>query len=87
MLKLFELLFRRKTVIIATEAPVGGGNPKDTVFIFYEIADYVSGNSGNTREMPVGLETLAIIAIQSIVGANPNKPAFVLQDAIDFIMR
>jgi hypothetical protein len=70
--------------IINTEPSSQGTDPEIGLLIFEEAFDLVVGyGAGVFGVIPVNGESVAIIFVQPVPGAEPHESQFILQDTVD----
>ena len=66
---------------------MGRSNPQTTFFVVEESSDFVVNNTGRVLLIvTVGHEIVTVVAVHPIVGAQPNKAFFVLDNAVDLLI-
>ena len=63
---------------------MGRSNPQTSFFVVEESSDFVVNNTGRVLLIvTVGHEVVTVVAVHPIVGAQPNKAFFVLDNTVD----
>src|SRR5712675_3527492 len=73
-------------MIIPAKPLFTNADPQDPVFIYHDMVDMITRNSiGIIGLVPESFNTFSIIAVQPVIGADPDKPAAILRYTIYII--